>query len=212
MYEAQEDVFYYLTVGNEQYEMPAMPTGVEEGILRGLYRFCTAPEGKAGRRAHLLASGAILNQALAAQTLLAERYGVAADVWSLTSFKELHRDGHATERWNRHHPGEPPKTGYLEGLLQGEEGAFVVASDYVRALPDSVSRWFPRPPVVLGTDGFGRSDSREALRDFFEVDGRFITLAALTGLAREGRLEWKQVRRAMKDLEIDPGKADPVLV
>ncbi|MFA6110467.1 MAG: pyruvate dehydrogenase (acetyl-transferring), homodimeric type, partial [Candidatus Latescibacterota bacterium] len=212
MYAAQEDIFYYLTVENEQYEMPAMPVGVEEGILRGLYRFRPAAATKSGLRAHLLASGAILNQALAAQELLAERYGVAADVWSLTSFKELHRDGHATERWNRHHPGEPPRTGYLEGLLQGEEGAFVVASDYVRALPDSISRWFPRRPVVLGTDGFGRSDSREALRDFFEVDARFIALAALTGLAREDRLEWKKVRRAMKELEIDPGKADPVLV
>ncbi len=211
MYEAQEDIFYYLTVENEQYEMPAMPGGVEEGILRGLYRFRPAPDHGSGPRAHLLASGAIVNQAVAAQEILAERYGVAADVWSVTSFKELHRDGHATERWNRHHPGETRRTGYLEGLLQHQEGAFVIASDYVRALGDAISRWFPRPPVILGTDGFGRSESRSALRDFFEVDARFIALAAIHGLAREGTLGWDRVRQVMKDLEIDPDKADPVL-
>ena len=211
MYEAQEDIFYYLTVENEQYEMPAMPGGVEEGILRGLYRFRPAPDQGSGPRAHLLASGAIVNQAVAAQEILAERYGVAADVWSVTSFKELHRDGHATERWNRHHPGETRRTGYLEGLLQHQEGAFVIASDYVRALGDAISRWFPRPPVILGTDGFGRSESRSALRDFFEVDARFIALAAIHGLAREGTLGWDRVRQVMKDLEIDPDKADPVL-
>jgi pyruvate dehydrogenase E1 component len=211
MYEAQEDIFYYLTVENEQYEMPAMPVGVEEGILRGLYRFRPAPITGPSPRAHLLASGAIVNQAVAAQELLAERYGVAADVWSVTSFKELHRDGHAAERWNRHHPEATRRTGYLEGLLQHEDGAFVIASDYVRALGDAISRWFPRPPVILGTDGFGRSESRSALRDFFEVDARFITLAAMHGLAREGTFGWDRVRQVMTDLDIDPDKADPVL-
>jgi pyruvate dehydrogenase E1 component len=224
MYVQQEDLFYYITVGNEQLPMPAKPGDVDEGILRGMYRFRAAvPRGPqqqqavprqaappgAKLRAHLLASGAIVNQALAAQELLSERFGVAADVWSITSFKELHRDGSAVERWNRLHPLERPRRTFIEECLGKEKGALVIASDYVKALPDSIARWFPRPPVTLGTDGFGRSDSRQALRDFFEVDARFIALAALTGLARDGKMEWQAVAEAMKELEIDPEKVDP---
>ncbi|MEW6755020.1 MAG: pyruvate dehydrogenase (acetyl-transferring), homodimeric type [Candidatus Latescibacterota bacterium] len=211
MFEQQEDVFYYLTVANEQYPMPAKPDeeGVDEGILRGLYRFRRSPTASSPRRAHLLASGAILNQALEAQQLLEEKHGVSADVWSVTSFKELYRDGVAADRWNRLHPGQEPRRSFIEQTLGQDAGVYVIASDYVKALPNSLARWFPAPPVAVGTDGFGRSDSREALRDFFEVDARHIALGALGALAREGRLEWEQVRRAMREMEIDPEKVDP---
>ncbi len=211
MYHEQEDIFYYLTVGNESYAMPTMPDGVEEGILSGLYRYRTSPLKKAKHPAQLLASGALVNEALRAQQVLAERYGVAADVWSLTSFKQLHRDGSDCDRWNAAHPGRRPRVPYLSKTLEKAQGPFVVASDYVKALPHSLSRWFPRPPVCLGTDGYGRSESRESLRDFFEVDFRFMTLAVLQGLLEEGRIEAGVVKKAMKDLEVDPKKAAPYL-
>lgn len=209
MYEEQESVFYYLTVENETYRMPPSPEGCEEGIVRGLYRFCTGP-ATAGPKAHLLASGAILNMAFGAQEILGESYGVSADVWSVTSFKQLHNDGIEVERWNRMHPDRPARTPYVSQCLAGEQGVFVVASDYVKALAESVARWFPKPPVSLGTDGFGRSDGREALRDFFEVDARYIVLAALKALADEDEIEIAVVVRAMSDLNIDPDKPNPV--
>ena len=209
MYEEQESVFYYLTVENETYRMPPSPEGCEEGIVRGLYRFQASP-ATAGPKAHLLASGAILNMALGAQEILGESYGVSADVWSVTSFKQLHNDGIEVERWNRMHPDRPARTPYVSQCLAGEEGVFVVASDYVKALAESVARWFPKPPVSLGTDGFGRSDGREALRDFFEVDARYIVLAALKALADEDEIEIAVVVRAMSDLNIDPDKPNPV--
>ena len=208
MYEQQDSVFYYLTVENENYVMPPMPEGCEEGIIRGLYRF-SASDKQLEHRAHLLASGAILNMALQAQELLAEKYDVAADVWSVTSFKELHKDGLETDRWNRMHPQEQPRESYLSQCLKDETGVFVVASDYVKALPESTARWFPRPPVCLGTDGFGRSEGREALRDFFEVDPRFIALSALSALAAEGTIDAGVVSQAMADLDIDPEKPNP---
>ncbi|MFH1568446.1 MAG: pyruvate dehydrogenase (acetyl-transferring), homodimeric type [Gemmatimonadota bacterium] len=210
MYEEGESVFYYITVENEVYPMPAMPEGIEAGIIRGLYRFRPAPERKKAQpRAHLFGSGAILNMALEAQQILSDRYGVAADVWSITSYKQLHTDGLATERWNRMHPGEEPRQPYLSQCLAGEDGVFVLASDYVKALPESIARWFPRPPVALGTDGFGRSEGRAALRDFFEVDGRYIALSALGALARDGAVPRDVVSAAMRDLEIDPEKPNP---
>jgi len=211
MYAEQEDLFCYLTVENEQYVMPPMPEGVEEGILRGMYKFSASSRKRARLKAHLFGSGAIVNQALEAQQLLEANYGVAADVWSITSFKELHCDGNAAERWNRMHPGEPARETYVGQCLKSEKGVFVIASDYLKSLPNSIARWFPRPPVSLGTDGFGRSESREALRDFFEVDARFIALGALSGLAKEGKIEGDVVEKAMKDMDIDPEKADPVL-
>ena len=213
MYARGEDVFYYITVGNENYAMPPMPAGkgVREGILRGMYRFRSAPEGKSLRhRAQLLGSGAILNEALKAQALLAGQFGVAADVWSVTSYKELRADGMAADRWNLLHPGAKPRRPWVTRMLEGAEGPVVAASDYVKMLPDSISRWVPGGLTSLGTDGFGRSESREALRDFFEVDHRFITLAALRALAERGDIGFDAVKAAMKLLKISPNKPDPL--
>ena len=210
MYVEQEDVFYYLTVENDIYSMPEMPDGVEEGILKGLYKFKPAAKKRAPLKAHLFGSGAIINSALKAQSILEEKYQVSADVWSITSYKALHRDALDSERWNRMHPGEKPRLSYIEQCLAKERGVYVMASDYVKALPESIARWFPNPPVSLGTDGFGRSETREALRDHFEVDYRFIALGALSALAREGQIENDAVVQAMKDLDIDPAKPNPV--
>ena len=208
MYAEQENIFYYLTVENEDYPMPPMPEGAEEGIIRGMYRIQPAARKRSRLRAHLFASGPIVNRALEAQRILETSYNVVADVWSITSFKELYRNGNQVERWNRMHPGEAPRSTYIQECLEGEKGVCVIASDYVKALPDSVSRWFPGKPVSLGTDGFGRSDSREALRDFFEVDARFIVLGALSALLRDGKVEPVVVRKAMQDMDIDQDKAD----
>jgi pyruvate dehydrogenase E1 component len=210
MYDEGESIFYYLTLMNEPYLMPAMPEGVAEGILKGMYRLKAAENKKAQLRAQLFGSGAILNEALKAQALLEEKYGVAADVWSITSYKELYRDGHEVERWNRLHPLGPPRVPYVTSCLKDAPGVCVAASDYVKALPDSISRWFPRPLVSLGTDGFGRSDSRRALRDFFEVDARHITLATLAALLQEKKLKPEVVQKAMQDLEISPEKVNPM--
>jgi pyruvate dehydrogenase E1 component len=210
MYEAQESVFYYITAMNEFYPMPPMPPGAADGILKGLYRIRASGQKDAVLRAQLFGSGAILREVLRAQAMLEDRYGVAADVWSVTSYKELHRDGHDVERWNMLHPMEKPRVPYLTACLADAPGVLVAASDYVKALPDSVARWLPRPLVSLGTDGFGRSDNREALRTFFEVDARFITLATLAALAREGRIQYETVQKAMRDLEINPDKPDPM--
>ncbi len=210
MYKERESIFYYLTVMNEQYPMPAMPKDAKEGILKGMYLFRASAKKGAKLRAQLLGSGAILNEALKAQQLLEEKYGVAADVWSVTSYKELYRDGHAVERWNMLHPTEKPRAPYVTQCLADTEGVVVAASDYVKALPDSVSRWSPRPVASLGTDGFGRSEGRKSLRDFFEVDSRFITLAALSALAREQKVKPEVVEKALKDLEINPERPIPV--
>ncbi len=211
MYEKQEDIFYYLTLMNENYPHPQMPDGdgVRSGILRGMYRLKVTENQNAKLRAQLFGSGAILNEVLEAERLLREQYNVAADVWSVTSYKELYRDGHEAERWNMLHPSEKPRTPYITELVGDQPGVFVAASDYVKALPDSVSQWLPRPLVSLGTDGYGRSDGRAALREFFEVNRRFITLATLVALAREKKIKMDVVQKAIKDLDIDPEKADP---
>jgi len=213
MYERREDVFYYLTVMNENYAHPPMPDGaeVQEGILRGMYKLKPAKNQKAKLRAQIMGSGAILNEVLQAQELLAGKYDVAADVWSVTSYKELHRDGLEAERWNMLHPEEPPRVPFVSRCLGDEPGVFVAASDYVRALPDSISRWFPRRVHSLGTDGFGRSEGRAALREFFEVDSRFITLAVLAELFRDKQIEAGVLRQAMRDLNIDPEKVNPMM-
>jgi pyruvate dehydrogenase E1 component len=209
MYEREEDVFYYLTVGNENYPQPPMPDGVEEGILKGVYRYCASDLTGSRARAHLFGSGAILNEVVKAQRILGERFGIAADVWSITSYKQLVLDGQTTERWNLLHPMEKPRRPYLSQVLEGAEGVYVAASDYLKTLPNSVCRWFPKPVAALGTDGFGRSEGRAALRDFFEVDARYIALAALAELAKEERVPAQTVQQAIHELEINLEKADP---
>jgi pyruvate dehydrogenase E1 component len=210
MYVEQEKIFYYLTVMNEQYEMPPMPEGSRDGILKGLYRFKASERVKAKYRAQLLGSGAILPEVLKAAALL-ERFDVAADVWSVTSYSELYRDGHACERWNMLHPNEKARVPYVTECLSGAPGVLVAASDYVKALPDSIDRWLPRRLRSLGTDGFGRSESRRALRTFFEVNAHFIVLATLSELAREGAIDRSVVRQAIKEFEIDPEKPNPAV-
>jgi pyruvate dehydrogenase E1 component len=208
MYRDQESIFYYLTVMNEQYEMPAMPEGAREGILKGMYRFSKASNGKAKIKAQLLGSGTILNEVRAAAGLL-EKYGVAADVWSVTSYNELYREAHACDRWNMLNPGETPKVPYVTQALKDTQGVIVAASDYLKVLPASIDRWMPRRVRSLGTDGFGRSEARKELREFFEVESRYVALATLAELAQNGDIDAKVVAQAMKDFGIDPNKKNP---
>jgi len=211
MYGEGEEVFYYLTLYNENYLMPPMPEGSREGILKGLYRFRRGnPAGK--HRAHIFGSGPIMNQALRAQEILAERYGVNADVWSATSYKLLRNDALRAKRWSMLHPGEAPRTSYLENLLEHEEGVFVAVSDYMKIVPDQIAPWVPGGLTTLGTDGFGRSDTRPALRRFFEIDAEMTVVATLYALATEGEIRMETVEKAIKDLNIDPEKPFPLLV
>jgi pyruvate dehydrogenase E1 component len=211
MYVDQESIFYYLTVTNEPLAMPEMPEGkdVKEGILKGLYRFRTSTKKESKLRAQLFGSGTIMYEVLKAQQILEEKYGVAADVWSVTSYKSLYRDGNDCERWNMLHPGETPRVPFVSQSLKDAPGVLVAASDYMRVLPESIAQWMPRPLVALGTDGFGRSESRVALRDFFEVDAKHIVLATLTALAREKQIKIDVLQKAVKDLGINPEKANP---
>jgi pyruvate dehydrogenase E1 component len=211
MYVDQESVFYYLTVMNEQYEMPAMPEGSREGILKGLYKFRATSKPTAKWRAQLFGSGAILPEVIKAQEVLEKDYNVGADVWSVTSYVQLYRDGHAADRWNMLHPSESPRVPYVTQCLKDAPGAFVAASDYVKALPDSIDRWLPRPLEVLGTDGFGRSESRSSLRDFFEVDHRYVVLATLRALAKDGKLAPSVVQEAMQALGVSAEKPNPAV-
>jgi pyruvate dehydrogenase E1 component len=208
MYKEQESIFYYLTVMNEQYEMPPMPAGAGEGILKGMYRFQPAANPNAKLRAQLLGSGAILNEAVAAQKLL-EKYDVAADVWSVTSYQELYRDAHACERWNMLHPTDTPRVPYVARCLHNAPGVIVAASDYLKVLSGSLDRWLPHRVRQLGTDGFGRSDDRAGLRDFFEVDARFVTIATLAELAQEGQIDRTVVAQAIKEFGINAEKPNP---
>jgi pyruvate dehydrogenase E1 component len=211
MYKDGESIFYYITVMNEPYAMPAMPPGVHDGILKGMYKYQASENKKSRLRAQLFGSGAILREALRAQEILGEKYGVAADVWSVTSYKALYHDGINTERWNLLHPTEKPCVPYVSQCLNDEPGVFVAATDYLKTLPNLISKWVPRRLAALGTDGFGRSDGREALRNFFEVDARFITLATLCELLQDGKIESGVVEKAIKDLGIDTEKPNPLL-
>jgi len=209
MYVNGEDIFYYITVMNEVWDQPEMPKGAKEGIIKGMYKFKSSGMKDAKLKANLFGSGAMMVHALEAATILESKYKVAADVWSITSYKELYKDGIACERWNMLHPAEKAKVPYVTEALKGAHGVFVASSDYVKALPESIAKWMPRPFMALGTDGFGRSESRAELRNHFEVDAKHIVLAALSGLMREGQLKAVDVQKAIKDLGIDPNKKDP---
>ena len=211
MYVDREDIFYYMTVMNEPWAMPPMPEGVRDGILKGMYRFKASEKKDAKARANLFGSGAIMMEVLKAQEILEHQYGVAADVWSVTSYKELYRDAISVERWNMLHPDEEPRQAYVTQQVKDSQGVFVAASDYVKTLPESISRCFPRRLVSLGTDGFGRSDTREGLREFFEVDARFIVVATLKALADEGTIKREVVKKAITDLKINPNKPNPAI-
>ncbi|MES9815670.1 MAG: pyruvate dehydrogenase (acetyl-transferring), homodimeric type [Candidatus Thiodiazotropha sp.] len=207
MYQEQENVFYYITVMNENYAQPAMPTGVEEGIVRGLYLLDTG--GKHKHRVQLLGSGTILREVIAAAELLEKEFNVSADVWSVTSFNELRRDGLDIERWNTLHPQEEPKLSYVTEKLSGQKGPVVAATDYIRSYADQIRPFITASYSVLGTDGFGRSDMRSQLRKFFEVNRYYILIAALKALADEGEIKPEQVSRAIKKYKIDPEKPNP---
>jgi pyruvate dehydrogenase E1 component len=210
MYAEQENVFYYITCMNENYAHPALPTGAEAGILKGMYLLREGGKGKV--RVNLLGSGTILREVLEAAVILEKEYGVPADVFSVTSFSELRREALDAERWNLLHPSDKPRKPYVQTLLSGRVGPFVAATDYMRIVPDQVRQWVPGRYQVLGTDGYGRSDSRAALRGFFEVDRRYVVVAALKSLADEGKLDMATVKSAIERFGIDPEKPNPVTV
>jgi pyruvate dehydrogenase E1 component len=218
MYGDGESLFYYVTLLNENYLHPGMPEGAEEGIRKGMYLLREGEGGgskkskkgkKAPPRVQLAGSGSILREVLAAADMLQSDFGVAADVWSATSFTELRRQGIETDRWNRLHPDQESRKAFVAESLEERQGPLVAATDYMRAVPDQIRPWVDRRFVTLGTDGFGRSDTRERLRGFFEVDRRHVVVAALHALAQEGEVEPKRVREAIRKLEIDPEAPAP---
>jgi pyruvate dehydrogenase E1 component len=208
MYANNEDVFYYITVCNENYAQPAMPAepGVREGILKGIYRVSASEHGPA--RAQLFGSAAMLNEALRAQRILWDRYQVAADVWNVTSYNELRREALSAERWSRLHPAEPARKPYIQQVMEGTEGPIIAASDYLKVLSDQLSPWLSGRMVSLGTDGFGRSESRTYLRRFFEVDAESIATAALAQLSRWGQFDAQRAQQALYELGVDPEKKE----
>jgi pyruvate dehydrogenase E1 component len=213
MYVDRENVCYYLTVGNEPYVMPSMPDGCREGILRGLYRYQESAGGRDGAAIKLLGSGAIMNQVLEARKILEDEWDVDCEVWAATSYQQLFRDGLDIDRWNRLHPADEPRVPYVTQCLGTSADSIVVAaSDYSKLLPSSIKPWIPATLVALGTDGFGRSESRAALRDYFEVDARHVAWATLEALSRRGRFDAKKLARARKKLDIDPDKPNPTAV
>jgi pyruvate dehydrogenase E1 component len=208
MLEDERDVVYYLTLYNENYLMPPLPEGAEEGIVAGLYRWAEAPEGPA-HRATILFSGTAQGAARAAQAELAEHWDVGAELWSATSYKRLREEALSAERWNRLHPTEAPRVPLVTQLLGNEGGPVVAVTDFMKMVPDQVARWVDRPFVPLGTDGFGRSDTRERLRQFFEVDARQVVVAVLWGLAQQGEVKAETVAEAIAHYGIDSERADP---
>jgi pyruvate dehydrogenase E1 component len=210
MVQNQEDVFYYLTLMNENYSHPDMPKGVEEGIIKGLYSFSKSKAK--GPKVQLMGSGVILREVIAAAELLEKDWGVSADVWSATSFNELRRDGLDAHRWNMLHPEEKPRESYVEQCLKEAEGPVIASTDYMKSFADQIRAFVPQRYVVLGTDGFGRSDSREALRRHFEVDRHYVVLAALKALADDGKLPSSKATEAIKKYGIDINKPNPLTV
>jgi len=211
MYHDGEDLFYYLSLYNENHVMPPMPEGCEEGILRGLYKFKPGPD-KLKHKAQIFGSGPIIQSALKAQTILAENYGVSADVWSATSYKRLRNEALLARRWNMFHPTEPPRKSYLETTLAKEKGPFVAVSDNMKIVADQIAPWVPGGLTTLGTDGFGRSDVRARLRRFFEVDAECTVIAALYALAQRGEVPARLVAQAIKDLDVNPEKVFPEII
>jgi len=208
MYQDMEEIVYYISLHNENYCMPAMPNGSEEGILKGMYRFNEGPSGKKNK-VHLLGSGAIVSSALKAQEILAEKYDVSADVWSITSYKRLRSEALAAQRWNMLHPKEPPRKSFLEKTLSKETGVFVGVSDNVKLVSDQISGWVPGGLFSLGTDGFGRSDTRENLRRFFEIDAECTVVGTLYALSQRDKVSKDVVADAIKELNVDPDKDFP---
>jgi pyruvate dehydrogenase E1 component len=208
MYVEQQNIFYYITCMNENYVHPAMPAGVEQGILKGMYLLHIGGRGKV--RVQLLGSGTILREVIRAAEVLETEFKIPSDVWSVTSFSELRREALEVERWNNLHPESPPKQSYVAACLEKKDGPFVAATDYMKTVPDQIRQWVPGRYTVLGTDGFGRSDSRRALREFFEVDTHSIVVTALKALADDGALDLETVTRAIKRFHIDPDRPDPV--
>jgi pyruvate dehydrogenase E1 component len=204
----QENVFYYITCMNENYVHPPMPPGAEEGILKGMYLLRVGGQGQV--RAQLMGSGTILREVLAAAELLADDFNIPSDVWSVTSFNELRRDALATERWNHLHPQETPRKSYLERSFAERSGPFIAATDYMKIVPDQIQRWVPGSFMSLGTDGYGRSDARSALRNHFEVNKYYIAVTALKALADDGALDQHTVQEAIEKYDIDASKPDPV--
>jgi len=205
----QEDVFYYITCMNENYAHPPMPAGVEEGILRGMYPLdISLSQGKI--RVQLMGSGTILREVLGAAELLMADFGIVADVWSVTSFNELRRDALEVERWNHLHPEEKPRKSWVEQCFGDRPGPYVAATDYMKIVADQIQGWVPGVFYSLGTDGYGRSDARKALREHFEVDRRFIAVTALNALVEDGVLDKKTVSDAIRKYGIDPDRPDPV--
>jgi pyruvate dehydrogenase E1 component len=212
MYEKQEKIFYYITLYNENYPQPAMPEGVEEGILKGMYRFAKSTIGiQKNKKAHVMASGSIMMQAFEAQKML-EEMGISTDIWSVTSYNELLRDGYETDRWNMLHPDQKRKTCYLQELLKDEIGVFVSVSDYQKSLAGGISRWMPASYKILGTDGYGLSEGRTELRNYFEINARFIVLQVLNSLAENGSVKATEVISIMKAFCIDPEKQNPAIL
>jgi len=211
MYEKQEDIFYYLTVMNENYVMPVMPKleGIKEGILKGLYKFKKSDKKDSKIKAHLFGSGSIMNEVIKAGEILESNYGVSTDIWSATSYKALHTDIMDVERFNMLNPFDEQKESYLQQVTKTEKGVFVAASDYVQIIKDAISKHLPGNLVTLGTYGFGRSEGRASLRDFFEVDAKHITYATLVALFKDGKIKANVLKQAIKDLGINPNKKNP---
>jgi pyruvate dehydrogenase E1 component len=214
MFQDQEDVYYYITVMNENYAHPAMPEGAAEGILRGMHLIAAGTAAKGKLKVQLMGCGTILREVLAAAELLEKDFGVAADIWSVTSFNELRRDGLETARWNLLHPEKEPRRSYLEQCLRDHAGPVIAATDYMKVFADQIRAFLPQPAHynVLGTDGFGRSDTRRALRGFFEVDRRYVAVAALKALADQEALPQKKVVEAIRKYGVDPEKPNPARV
>jgi pyruvate dehydrogenase E1 component len=214
MYQDDEQIFYYITVYNDDYDMVPIPNrpGIVEGIRKGMYRFSSKDvvDSKVAARPQLLGSGPILRHVAKAQEILAEKYGISTDVWSVTSYKELRREGLEVDRWNLLHPDRPAKSCFVQDELANEPGPFIASSDYMRLVPEQIAKWIPGQYIVLGTDGFGRSDSRESLRRHFEIDTELVVYAALVGLLRDGKINSEIVKQAMIDLKIDPEKLNPL--